>query len=212
MAQPALLEGTELAYATPSGVPLASGLTFELHPGQLLLITGPNGSGKSTLLKVLLRQFPLKRGLVRCTVPASRIALIPQLQNLEFHLPMTLRDVLEVSLPGKLDMDAISRIGLLTEKQLAVSWNTASGGERQRAMLTRALLQKPSLLFLDEPLNHLDQQSQKSLLDTLHRFVSVAGGEPHGIVLVSHAGVTEGRTERFDTVHIDLTKNPEGDA
>ena len=199
----ALIEATELTYRTASGRILASGLSFRLDPHELLLISGPNGSGKSTLLKVLLCQFPLRQGVVRCTVPQERMALIPQMQNMEFHLPMTLWDMLEISVPDPLDITSVLEIGLLTEKQLSVSWNTASGGERQRAMLTRALLQRPSLLLLDEPLNHLDEESGQHLLAALSRFLHDRKAEPRGVVLVSHAGIPTALG--FQMVRIDLT-------
>ncbi len=201
----AILEANDLAYATPLGEVLAEEIHFRLPPGGILLITGPNGSGKSTLLRVLLKQLVPMRGIIRCSLPAPRIQIIPQMQNLEFHLPMTLLDLLQFSVPGPLSLDAVRSVGLLEETQLGVSWNTASGGERQRALLTRALLQNPQLLFLDEPLNHLDPASQKSLLGKISEFLEESTPQkPHGVVLVSHAALQHWKGSKANLIHLDL--------
>lgn len=191
---PPLIHATQLTYGTPTGKALASELTFQLHAGQILIITGPNGSGKSTLLKVLMGQVRPFRGRCEVTVSRKKIGFLPQLQNTEFHLPLTLLDVLEISAGNKIEPREIIEIGLLDRAHLQLAWNTASGGERKRTLLTRLLLQKPSLLLLDEPMNHLDTESRKRVQRALSEYLSIAGpiaqagarNSERAIALVSH--------------------------
>jgi len=184
---PPLLEGSELGLTTPDGRVLFRGLSFAVNAGQLMLIRGPNGAGKSMLVKVCLRRLQPNVGLVRCTVPERRIAYVPQLQNMEFHLPLTLGEVIEICVDRHVPAKAATALGLVGEEHLSLTWNTASGGERQRTLLTCALLEDPHLLLLDEPLNHLDAASQERVLEALENFVS-SKDEDRAAVLVSHLG------------------------
>ncbi|MEZ4749617.1 MAG: ATP-binding cassette domain-containing protein [Bdellovibrionota bacterium] len=175
---PLLIEASELAYATPEGRLLAKGISFQLNRGETLLIEGPNGAGKSTLLRVLVGQHRPLKGTLAHRLPASDIAYIPQLQNTEFHLPLCLGDLLPTD-----DVDAICRWGLLEATHLKLAWNTASGGERKRALLTRALLQGCSVLILDEPFNHLDRDSKVQIQKALTEFIANAD---KALIVVSH--------------------------
>ncbi|MBI1860079.1 MAG: ABC-F family ATP-binding cassette domain-containing protein [Deltaproteobacteria bacterium] len=177
-----LLEASELSYNTPEGRELFAQLNFGVNHGQILVVTGPNGSGKSTLLRLLLKDAPAKTGLVRCTVKRAKIGLLPQLQNIAFHLPLQLRDV--IGLLTRAHPADAARFSLIQESDLGKAWNTASGGERQRTLLTCLLLNSPELLILDEPFNHLDPSSQAIMLEALSTFLK--GGSPRAVVLVSH--------------------------
>jgi len=180
-----LLNATDLAFATPAGLELHRGLSFKLMPGHILLITGENGSGKTTLLRLILGQQSPTHGQLFCRVNPSQIAYLPQLQNIQFHLPATLGDILNISRPSNASLQETLSLKLLTEHHLKMPWNTASGGERQRLLMTRALLAAPKLLILDEPLNHLDLKSKKQLAQAFKDFLETPNQE-RGIVLVSH--------------------------
>lgn len=196
-----LLSVSNLAYGYP-GKTLGSGIHFELESGQLCLIGGPNGAGKSTLLKVLLGRLPARAGNIETSLRRTQVAYIPQIENTEIHLPMTLGDVLTVS-GGEAPTPArISEIGLLTENHLTLAWNTASGGERKRTLLTRALLRNPKLLILDEPMNHLDETSRFIVISALKKFVTEADGR--AIILVSHGGLSESEAHQFKVVNVEI--------
>lgn len=201
-----LVEAVSLTYAAPGGRVLGRDLNFSLLPGELLVLSGPNGSGKSTLLSILLGDLRPLSGQLATRVLRSRLAVIPQLQNIEFHLPVTLRDVLEVSRPLGLDESAVEAIGLLKKEQLDLAWNTSSGGERQRTLMTRALLQDPQLLILDEPFNHLDTASQTKILETLAAFLHKQTDHPRAAVLVSHVALSELERLGVTVKHVRLTK------
>ena len=180
-----VLEIIDLSYSTPNGRPLTSHLSLSARSGDLVLISGPNGSGKTTLLRILLGELQATRGSLKLAITRQHIEYLPQLENKEFHLPLTLEDVL--ALPKLSDLNKALGFGLLTAEKLKLHWNTASGGERKKALLTRALLGEPELLVLDEPMNHLDPESRKTILEKLEDFLR--GTPPRLVIMVSHRGL-----------------------
>ncbi len=173
-----------LTYGAPNGKILARDIRLKMNEGELLFITGSNGAGKSTLLRVLVGHARAAAGSFAWSIPREAIAYLPQLQSMAFHLPLTLWDVLQISYKGRLQEDAVLRWGLLEKSQLRLAWNTASGGEKKRTLLTRALLHDPKVLILDEPLNHLDRKSRERVSRLLDEFMGLDG--KRSIVLVSH--------------------------
>lgn len=164
---------------------LVDNLSFKLAPQELLLVSGPNGAGKSSLLQVVLGFPPAQvfSGKLELLVTSSEIAWIPQMENPEFHLPLTLRDVLDISVNRRLELKEVLDFGLLREEHLKHSWNQASGGERKRTLITRALLHHPRLLLLDEPLNHLDVESRTVVTQGLSKYLASGRG---AAIVVSH--------------------------
>lgn len=191
-----------VAYATPDGRMLQSGISARVSSGQLFLISGPNGSGKSTLLKAILGKMRVSRGTLLCSIHDSEIAFLPQLENTEVHLPVTLRDVLQIARSAS--DDVILAIGLLRREQLGSAWNTASGGERKRTLLTRAILSHPSVLILDEPMNHLDSESRKVMIAALAKFLNFSNAN-RAVVMVCHQGLHDDERKLFDVVALPLT-------
>ncbi len=105
-----------------------------------------------------------------------------------------------------LSEEAVESFGLLKRKQLGLAWNTSSGGERQRTLMTRALLQDPRLLILDEPFNHMDAASQTQILETLGTFLKKQTDHPRAAVLVSHVALSELDRLGVPVKHVRLTK------
>ena len=167
-----LLTATDLSYQAPNGRQLASGLSFTVEAGEVLRIAGPNGAGKTTLLKALIGKHPLFGGTIALDVPKGAVSYLPQMQQGAFHLPLTLGDVLAIARPGPFDAADALAWGLLNPAHLMLAWNTASGGEKRRALMTRALLGAPRLLILDEPLNHLDRDTREQVSNVIERFVT----------------------------------------
>lgn len=204
-----LIDVSAVAYGAPGGKVLARDLSIRIEAGELLLVTGANGSGKSTLLRVLLEQLKPLAGSVKLSVERSRIALLPQLQNTEFHLPLTLRDVLEISMKRPVAEAEIIALGLLDRDQLDLGWNSASGGERKRTLLTRLLLASPKLLLLDEPMNHLDQESRERVRCAIVDFLRDDRRAPRGVVLVSHEKRLLSDFQQVKTRHLHLGASDE---
>ena len=149
------------------------GISFDVSPGEILGFLGPNGAGKSTTIKMLTGQLRPKSGVAlvlamdvtRDTSPVqARIGVCFEEKNL--YLNMSAQENLRffASLFGikKPDIDTLLRkVGLADRAKDRV--NSYSKGMRQRLMLARALINRPDVLFLDEPTAGLDPVSSKAV-------------------------------------------------
>ena len=127
-------------------------LDIYIAPRDRLALIGRNGAGKTTLLKLLAGKIDCDEGR-RTIVPGSRVILLEQEPSLGGHA--TLRDycLAGPDAPPPHEVEAIAdQIGIDLSRESA----TASGGERRRAAIARALALRPDVLLLDEPTNHLD--------------------------------------------------------
>ncbi|WP_380285451.1 ABC transporter ATP-binding protein [Kitasatospora purpeofusca] len=167
-----------------AGVRLVHDITLTAAAGQVVGLIGPNGSGKSTLLRCVYRALRPAAGAVllggddlHALAPreaARRVAALPQEHSAEFDFT-----VAEVVAMGRLphrrgalagpsagDEDrcagALRRVG--AAHLAARGFLTLSGGEKQRVLIARALVQEPKVLVLDEPTNHLDIAHQLEVL------------------------------------------------
>lgn len=178
---PPLLAAHDLSYTTPDGRPLVRGLTFAVNRGEILAVSGPNGVGKSTLLKMILGEARPSSGEFK--LGGRSLSFLSQLHNREFHLPLRLADVLAFNQSGRFFPTRAVQFGLLSEREMELSWNTASGGERQKTLLTQALLAEADLLILDEPMNHLDTATRRKLVEMLLQLVKHGR---QGVLMVCH--------------------------
>jgi len=194
-----IVEGLEFAY--PGGDRILNRVSFRAGPGQTVAILGPNGSGKTTLLRCLLGIHRSYRGTITLdgkdlralsrSEVARRIAYVPQTTTLVF--PFTVFDVVlmgrtphlnPLGTPSRGDRElawnALERVGLahLAERPL----HQVSGGERQLALIARALAQQSSYLLLDEPTANLDLGNQARVLE----IVAGLARDGYGVVLTTH--------------------------
>ena len=145
---------------------LFRGIALFVGPRDRLALIGRNGAGKTTLLKCLANMIETDEGR-RTIVPGTRIVLLEQ--DPAMAGGDTLRDwVLDgADAPAPHEAEAIAQqIGIDLDRPAA----TASGGERRRAAIVRALAQAPDILLLDEPTNHLDLAAIAWLEEWLARF------------------------------------------
>jgi len=170
----------------PNSKTVLRALSLDILPGTVTAILGPNGAGKTTLLRLALGWLAPQSGQVllngRPLGSYSRrelgqwMALLPQSERVPFEY-----SILEYVLLGRapylapLDMPGAEdcRIGEQVIEQVGLGQlngraiTTLSGGERQLALMARALAQQPSLLLLDEPTSHLDLGNKVRLLGLL---------------------------------------------
>lgn len=159
-------------------------ISFEIPKGAFVGIIGPNGSGKSTILKNIYRLYKPNSGQITLDNKnllnmkdkecAKEIAVLAQESNSQFDFTVEqivkmgrypYKSVFEDYSKKDLDMvnDMLKRVGL--EDYVGRSFSKLSGGEKQRTLIARALVQDTDFLILDEPTNHLDIGYQIQLMD-----------------------------------------------
>ena len=145
---------------------LFRGLDLHIAPRDRLALIGRNGAGKTTLLKLLAGRIEADEGL-RTIVPGTRVILLEQEPSIAGFA--TLRDfaLADPDAPAPHEVEAIAdQIGIDLSREAA----SASGGERRRAAIARALAMRPDVLLLDEPTNHLDLAAIEWLESWLSRY------------------------------------------
>jgi len=139
---------------------------FAVEPGEIVTIVGPNGSGKSTLLRAIIGALAPVSGTIT-RKPGLRVGYVPQKLHIDPTLPLTVRRFLD--LPKRVsDTQAETALneagaGALSTRQMA----ELSGGQFQRVLLARALLNAPELLILDEATQGLDQPGSAAFYQTI---------------------------------------------
>jgi zinc/manganese transport system ATP-binding protein len=174
--------------------PAVHHLDGTVAPGALMAVVGPNGAGKSTLFKGiagLLR--PLAGTIERGGVSAQDIAYLPQAAELDRSFPINLFDMVAMGLwryagpfggVGRQERDriehAIAAVGLTGFEDRAIG--TLSGGQMQRMLFARLLLQDARVIVLDEPFNAVDAKTSTDLFELIKRW----HGEARTVITAMH--------------------------
>ena len=199
-----LLTVEDLTFSYPgTSVELAGGLNLYLQRGQRIAILGPNGCGKSTLLKLLLGELEPSGGVIN-RHPKLSVSAISQGRG-EMRGDLSIADNIAerasmVKIGGQelLVLVYLTRFGFPADQQKRLA-ATLSGGERNRLLMAKAMLQPSDLLVLDEPTNDLDIPTLQNLEEALMDY-------PGTLLLVSH--------DRFFLDQVSthtLAWNPDGD-
>ncbi len=162
------LQVDDLVLRLPSGEAMASFDKLELAPGERLLVGGASGAGKSSFFRALSGLWPLGEGTIHFPENA-KVFTLPQRSY--FPLGSLRQAIAYPTLVEKADdeaiRDALRAVGLphLTERlDEEADWPTVlAGGEQQRAAFARALLAKPDILLLDEPVSALEEADAEGL-------------------------------------------------
>ena len=161
--------------------PVLNRFSGMVEAGEKIAIIGPNGIGKTTLLRALVGDIELDSGKVKWAENAS-IGYYAQDHAHEFALDMTLFDWMSQWKQPTDDEQAIRAILgrlLFSQKDIDKSVKVLSGGEKGRMMFGKLMLEKPNVLLMDEPTNHMDMESIESLNQALVDY-------PGTVIVVSH--------------------------
>lgn len=171
--------------------PAVHHLDLDLPTGSLTAIVGPNGAGKSTLLKGLMGELPPLEGKIERG--AVRVAYLPQLSEVDRSFPLSVQAFVAMGLwhrtgafggLSRSDVarvgEALAAVGLTGFERRPIS--ALSGGQVQRVMFARLLLQDADLILLDEPFTALDAKTAADLLAVVQRW----HGEGRTVLAVLH--------------------------
>jgi zinc transport system ATP-binding protein len=170
-------------------------LTVAEH--EFLAIIGPNGGGKTTLFKVLLGLLPIEQGTVRVlggdpVAARGRVGYVPQSVVFDRDFPIRVLDVVRLGRLGRgRGLSRLTRQDTLAAREVLERLEIAelaerqigrlSGGQLQRVLIARALVNSPEILLLDEPTASLDLQSAEGFYELLHGL-----SQKMTVILVSH--------------------------
>jgi zinc transport system ATP-binding protein len=192
-----ILEASKISFSYTGDEPTLKDISFSLFAGESLGVLGPNGGGKSTLMKIIVGLLKADSGELYFEGKSSRefkeypfekFSYVPQNSELNTILPVKVSEYMSYakSLYKKhaslSDNDELLElVGILHKKDSLIS--KLSGGEKQRVLLARALINRPKLLLLDEPTKGLDTKGQDQLLAIIEK---VKTRDKTAVMIVDH--------------------------
>ncbi|MGZ3602910.1 MAG: metal ABC transporter ATP-binding protein [Ktedonobacterales bacterium] len=182
-----------------------SDVSLTVRNGEFVAILGPNGAGKSTLLKAILGLIPLASGSVEVLGQATRrgnpaIGYVPQRRSFDPEVRVRGRDIVRLGLDGahwgvplpflgrEARREASRRVSEAIEQVGASAYanrpiGELSGGEQQRLLIAQALVTRPRILALDEPLDSLDLRNQQGVANVIRQ---ISREMETAVLLVAH--------------------------
>lgn len=176
-----LIEASNLSVTLNNKIILRD-ISLQAQSGQIITIIGPNGAGKSTLIKTLLGLQTQYSGLIR-KKDNLRIGYIPQRLSINQLIPMQVKHFLQLCPAATLDTINVIANQLNITALISNNMADLSGGELQRVLLARALLNNPELLVLDEPNQGVDLNGQLEFYKLMR---NIAHEQNCCILMVSH--------------------------
>ncbi|HEV3173851.1 MAG TPA: metal ABC transporter ATP-binding protein [Actinocrinis sp.] len=195
------------AAAVVGGRTLWRGVDLTVGAGEFVAVLGPNGAGKSTLIKVLLGVLPAASGSVavlgrRPGAAGEQIGYLPQRRSFDASLRIRGTDIVRLGLDGGRWGVPVPLTGRFSARRRLADARVrevidlvgasayahrpvgeCSGGEQQRLLIAQALVRRPRLLLLDEPLDSLDLPNQASVAALIHR---ISRRENVAVIMVAH--------------------------
>ena len=161
---------------------LVESVDLRIRQGEIVTLIGPNGSGKSTTAKLITGVLRPDTGTVT-RKPGLRIGYVPQKLAIDWTLPLTVRRLMTLtSRHGEAEIAAaLEAVGI--PHLAGADVQHLSGGEFQRALLARAMIRKPDLLVLDEPVQGVDFSGEVALYELIIR---IRDQTQCGVLLISH--------------------------
>jgi zinc/manganese transport system ATP-binding protein len=182
-----------------SGRQILDSVSFAVGAGEFTGLIGPNGAGKTTLIRVILGLQRTSAGTVSVAgQPHARrnppVGYVPQKVLLDPDMPMRARDLVAlgadghrfgVPMPSRARRDAVAEMlhAVDADRFADARVGNLSGGEQQRVLIAQALISRPKLLVLDEPLANLDLRSSQEIISLLAR---IAREQQVAVLLSAH--------------------------
>lgn len=162
------------------------GVNLTVRRGDFIAVTGPNGGGKTSLMRIILELLKPTGGSVEYLEKGLRVSYLPQKNNIDSSYPISAREVIASGLlglkadkPDEIVNRALEEVELTEHADKPIG--ALSGGQQQRTLLARAIVSRPELLVLDEPLSYVDKHFEEKIYELIGR---IAGHTT--IILVSH--------------------------
>ncbi len=172
--------------------PVVHHLTVGFPKGETTAIVGPNGAGKSTLLKAIMGLVSYSEGLIE-KLESLKVSYLSQISEIRRDLPLTLFELVsagafhKMGLFGKLSQEAakdveaaLSFVGLEGVGDRSI--DSLSGGQFQKALFARIVVEGADLILLDEPFNAMDARTTKELCELIKRWEA----EGKTVIVVLH--------------------------
>lgn len=193
--------------------PALTDVSLDVNDGDFLAISGPNGGGKTTLLRVMLKLLKPTHGTVNyfadgAPVKSLKIGYLPQKTMIDTRFPISVQSVVKSGLLSgfgiKRNADADERLAEVAKLMgltdfLGKPIGELSGGQLQRTLFARALISKPKVLVLDEPLSYVDKHFEEEIYAIVEQLSACTT-----IILVSHEMTV---ISKMATRHIIVNKN-----
>lgn len=182
---------------TYKDTPALDNINVTLSKSKIIGIVGPNGAGKSTLIKAVLNIIPSK-GIIKIDDKLSKdqlgsVAYVEQKINIDYNFPIKVRECVSLGIYPKIGLfknlnksdwqkvdEALKLVGLEEFSNRQIS--ELSGGQFQRVLIARCLVQEAKYIFLDEPFIGIDSVSEEIIMNTLRKLRD----NGHTILIVHH--------------------------
>ena len=165
-------------------VPALEGVDFSINKGKKVAVVGPNGGGKSTLFNALAGLIPLTDGSLTIEGKSPEeargtVSYVPQKDLINWNFPLSVKQVVEMGLINKKTLnifsrkkintkieDALKNVGLF--EKMNENIKSLSGGQLQRVLIARALVQDADILLLDEAFSAVDVGAQEDIMQLIN--------------------------------------------
>ena len=212
-----------------NGTPILTGVSFEVRAGETVTVMGGNGSGKTTLVRAIIGALPLTSGRIeidgRATSPAARehLGYVPQRVTATSGVSATASEIVTAGLlhgrrlappirARSRALEALEAVGLADLANRDVG--RMSGGQQQRVLIARAMVRRPTVLILDEPVAGVDRPSQEVFADAL---ALLKKGGATIVVILHEVGMLKDMIdravvlERGRVIHVGAPPHAHGD-